>query len=54
MVSTVCLVVTVAVNRRQVAIPVVTVIAIEMVDFDQRWWRENKSTGLAASVLPFE
>jgi hypothetical protein len=50
-VSTVYLVVTVTVNRRQVAIPVVAVIAIEVMDFDQRWRREDESTRLAASWL---
>jgi len=43
---TVYLVVTVTVNRRQVVIPVVAVIAIEVMDFDQRWRREDESTRL--------
>jgi len=50
-VSTVYLVVTVTVNRRQVAIPVVAVIAIEVMDFDQRLRREDESTRFAASLL---
>jgi hypothetical protein len=53
-VSTVYLVVTVTVNRRQVAIPIVAVIAIEVMDFDQRLRREHESTGFAASLLYFE
>ena len=54
-VSTVYLVVTVTVDRRQVVIPVVAVIAIEVMDFDQRWRREeDESTRLAASLLAFE
>ncbi len=51
MVSTVYLVVTVTVNRRPVAIPVVAVIAIEVMDFDQRLRREDESTRFAASLL---
>ena len=51
MVSTVYLVVTVTVNRRQVAIPVVAVIAIEVMDFDQCLRREDESTRFAASLL---
>ena len=54
MISTMYLVVTVTVNRRQVVIPVVAVIAIEVMDFDQRLRREHESTGFAASLLYFE
>ena len=54
MVSTVYLVVTVTVNRRQVVISVVAVIPIEVMDFDQRLRREDESTGFAASLLYFE
>ena len=43
MVSTVYLVVTVTVNRRQVAIPVVAMIPIEVMDFDPRLRREDES-----------
>ena len=50
-VSAVYLVVTVTVNCRQVAIPVVAVIAIEVMDFDQRLRREDESTRFAASLL---
>jgi hypothetical protein len=48
------LVVTVTVNRRQVVIPVIAVIAIKMMDVDQCWRREDESTGLATSLLPVE
>ena len=54
MMSTVYLVVTVAVNRRQVGIPVIAVIAIEMMGFDQRFRRENESTSYASSVLSLQ
>ena len=54
MVPTVYLVVTVTVNRHQVVIPVVAVITIEMMDFNQCLRREDESTGLAASLLPVE
>ena len=54
MVSTVYLVVTVAVDRRQVAIPVMAMITIKVMGFDQRLRREDKSTGFAASLLHFE
>jgi hypothetical protein len=54
MVSTVYLVVTVTVDRRQVVLPVVAVIPIEVMAFDLRWRREDEFTGLAASVLPLE
>lgn len=43
MVSTVYLVVTVTVNRRQVAMPVVAVFAIEVMGLNQRLWREDES-----------
>ena len=46
MVSTVYLVVTVTVNRRQVAIPIVAVLTIEVMDFDQRLRREHESNGV--------
>ena len=52
--STVYLVVTVTMDHRQVVIPVVAVLAIEVMDFDQRLRREDKSTGFAASVLRFK
>ncbi len=51
MVSTVYLVVTVTVNRREVAIPVVAMILIEVMDFDHRSRRENESAGSASPVL---
>ncbi len=54
MISTMYLVVTVTVNRRQVTIPVVTVIAIEVMDLDQRLRREHESTGFTTSLLYFE
>ena len=44
-VSTVYLVVTVTMNRRQVVIPIVAVVAIEMMDFDQRMRREDEFAG---------
>ena len=54
MVATVYLVVTVTMNRRQVVIPVVAVVAIQMMDFDQRLRRKDESAGFAASLLPFK
>jgi hypothetical protein len=57
-VSTVYLVVTVTVNRHQVAIPVVAVIAIEVMGFDQGLQREDESTRFAVDefvgYLPLE
>jgi hypothetical protein len=52
--STVYLVVTVTVNRRRIVIPVVAVIAIEVMDLNRRWRREDESTSLAASLLEFK
>ena len=53
MVPTVYLVVTVTVNCRQVVIPVVAVITIKVMDLDQHIRHEDKSTGLASSLLRF-
>jgi hypothetical protein len=44
----------VTVDCRQVVIPVVAVISIEVMDLHQRLRHENESTGLSASLLPFQ
>jgi hypothetical protein len=48
------LVVTVTADCRQVVIPAVAMVSIEVMDFDQRGRRKDESTGLAATVLPYE
>jgi hypothetical protein len=45
---------TVAVNHRQVVIPVVAVISIEVMDLNQRFRCEDESTGFTSSTLIFE
>lgn len=50
-VFTVYPVVTVTVNHRQVVIPVVVVVAIPVMNLDQRLRHEHQPTGLAASLL---
>src|SRR5262245_32107726 len=42
---------TVTMNRRQVAIPVVRPIAIAVMEFDQVFWREEESARLAVPCL---
>jgi hypothetical protein len=54
MVLTVYLVVTVTVNRRQVVISVVAVIAIAVMDLNPYLRHEDESTGLASFLLPFQ
>ena len=52
--STVYLVVTVTVNRPEIDVPVVVVIAIKVMDFNQRIGRENESTGITSAALMAE
>ena len=53
-VPTVYLVVAVTMNHRQVVIPVIAVITIEVMDFNHRLGHEDKSTALASSLLGFQ
>ena len=46
-VSTMYLVVTVTVDRRQVILSVIAALAIQVMDFNHGFRRENESTGLA-------
>jgi hypothetical protein len=41
----------VTVNRPEIDVPVVVVIAIKMMDFNQRIGRKDESTGVTSAVL---
>ena len=53
MLSTMYLIVTVTVNRPSVYVPIVMMVSIEMMDFNQCFGHENESTGITSSILPF-